>query len=37
MYRFMKRQAKLDKKLNEAEQKAIEEIIDKELEKLPTE
>ena len=37
MYRFMKRQAKLDKKLNEAEQTAIEEIIDKELEKLPTE
>lgn len=31
MYRFMKRQAKLDAKLNEAERKAIEEIIDKEL------
>jgi len=34
MYRFMKRQAKLDKKLNEAEEKAIQEIIDKELEKI---
>ncbi len=31
MYRFMKRQAKLDKKLNEAERKAIEDIIDEEL------
>lgn len=31
MYRFMKRQAKLDAKLNEAERKAIEEIIDEEL------
>lgn len=31
MYRFIKRQAKLDAKLNESERKAIEEIIDKEL------
>lgn len=31
MYRFMKRQAKLDAKLNESERKAIEEIIDQEL------
>jgi hypothetical protein len=31
MYRFMKRQAKLDIKLNDAERKAIEEIIDEEL------
>ncbi|MCC6601219.1 MAG: hypothetical protein IT223_11185 [Crocinitomicaceae bacterium] len=31
MYRFMKRQAKLDKKLSEAERKSIEEIIDEEL------
>jgi hypothetical protein len=31
MYRFMKRQAKLDKKLNDAERKAIEDIIDEEL------
>ena len=34
MYRFMKRQAKLDAKLNEAERKAIEEIIDEELKKI---
>ncbi|MFN8699256.1 MAG: hypothetical protein ACK500_08715 [Flavobacteriales bacterium] len=34
MYRFMKRQAKLDAKLNEAERKAIEEIIDEELAKI---
>lgn len=31
MYRFMKRQAKLDARLNEAERKAIEDIIDQEL------
>jgi predicted ATP-dependent protease len=31
MYRFLKRQAKLDAKLNEAERKAIEEIIDEEI------
>jgi hypothetical protein len=31
MYRFMKRQAKLDRRLNEAERKTIEEIIDEEL------
>jgi len=34
MYRFMKRQAKLDKKLNEAERKAIEDIIDEELKEI---
>jgi hypothetical protein len=34
MYRFMKKQAKLDKKLNDAERKAIEEIIDEELKKV---
>ncbi len=34
MYRFMKRQAKLDKKLNDAERKAIEEIIDEELQRI---
>ncbi len=34
MYRFMKRQAKLDKKLNDAERKAIEEIIDEELKRV---
>ena len=34
MFRFLKKQAKLDKKLSKAEQKAIEEIIDKELKKL---
>jgi hypothetical protein len=33
MYQYMKRQAKLDKKLNDAERKSIEEIIDKEIEK----
>jgi hypothetical protein len=31
MYRFLKRQAKLNAKLNEAERKAIEEMIDAEL------
>ncbi|MFN8776111.1 MAG: hypothetical protein ACK5XV_05020 [Flavobacteriales bacterium] len=34
MYRFMKRQAKLDAKLNEAERKAIEEMIEEELKKV---
>lgn len=34
MYRFMKRQAKLDAKLNEAERKAIEDIIDEELKRV---
>lgn len=34
MFRFLKKQAKLDKKLSKAEQKAIEEVIDKELKKL---
>lgn len=34
MYRFMKRQAKLDAKLNESERKAIEEIIDQELKEI---
>ncbi len=34
MYRFMKRQAKLDIKLNEAERKAIEDIIDEELKEI---
>lgn len=34
MYRFMKRQAKLDIKLNEAERKAIEDIIDDELKEI---
>ncbi|MFN0031658.1 MAG: hypothetical protein ACKVOR_05825 [Flavobacteriales bacterium] len=33
MYRFLKRQARLDAKLNEAERKAIEEIIDEEIKK----
>jgi hypothetical protein len=31
MFRFMKRQARLDKRLSEAERKTIEEIIDEEL------
>ena len=34
MYRFLKRQAKLNAKLNEAERKAIEEMIDEELKKV---
>jgi len=34
MYRFLKRQAKLDAKLNESERKAIEEMIDEELKKI---
>lgn len=34
MYRFMKRQAKLDARLNESERKAIETIIDEELSKV---
>jgi hypothetical protein len=34
MYRFMKRQAKLDAKLNEVERKAIEEILDQELKEI---
>lgn len=34
MYRFMKRQAKLDTRLSEAERKAIEEIIDEELKRI---
>jgi len=34
MYRFMKRQAKLDAKLNEAERKAIEDVIDEELKRV---
>jgi hypothetical protein len=34
MYRFMKRQAKLDTRLNEAERKAIEDIIDEELRRI---
>ncbi len=34
MFRFLKKQAKLDKKISKAEQKAIEEIIDQELKKL---
>lgn len=34
MYRFMKRQAKLDAKLNDAERKAIEDIIDEELKEI---
>jgi hypothetical protein len=34
MYRFLKRQAKLDAKLNETERKAIEEMIDEELKKV---
>lgn len=34
MYRFMKRQAKLDAKLNEMERKAIEEILDEEIKKV---
>lgn len=34
MYRFMKRQAKLDDRLNESERKAIETIIDEELSKV---
>jgi hypothetical protein len=33
MYRFLKRQAKLNAKLNESERKAIEEMIDEELKK----
>lgn len=34
MYRFMKRQAKLDARMNEAERKAIEDILDEELKKI---
>ncbi len=34
MYRFLKRQAKLDARLNESERKAIEDIIDEELKKV---
>lgn len=34
MYRFMKKQARLDAKLNESERKAIEDIIDEELKKV---
>jgi hypothetical protein len=34
MYRFLKRQAKLDAKLSEAERKSIEEIIDDELKRI---
>ena len=34
MYRFMKKQAKLDAKLNDAERKAIEDILDEELKKV---
>ena len=34
MFRFLKKQAKADKRFNDAEQKAIEEMIDEELKKL---
>jgi hypothetical protein len=34
MYRFMKRQAKLDTKLNDAQRKVVEDIIDEELKKV---
>lgn len=34
MYRFMKRQAKLDARLNEAERKQIEEILEEEIKKV---
>jgi histone acetyltransferase (RNA polymerase elongator complex component) len=34
MFRFLKKQAKADKRFNEAERKAIEEMIDEELKKL---
>jgi histone acetyltransferase (RNA polymerase elongator complex component) len=34
MFKFLKKQAKAEKRFNEAEQKAIEEIIDRELKKL---
>lgn len=34
MYRFMKRQAKLDTKITEAQRKVIEEILDEELKKV---
>lgn len=34
MYRFLKRQAKLNAKLNESERKAIEDMIDEELKKV---
>lgn len=37
MLRFMKKQAKLDDKLNEMERKAIEEILEEELQKLEEE
>jgi hypothetical protein len=33
MYRYMKRQIKLDTKMNEAQRKTIEDIIDEELKK----
>jgi len=35
MFRFLKKQAKVDKKLSDAERKTIEAIIDEELKKLP--
>lgn len=34
MYRFMKRQARLDARMNEAERKAVETIIDEELKRI---
>lgn len=34
MYRFLKRQAKLDAKISEAERKSIEEILDEELKRI---
>ena len=34
MFRFLKKQAKLDAKLNEAERKAIEDMIDEELKEI---
>ena len=36
MFRYLKKQAKTSEKLNDAERKQIEEIIDEELEKLDT-
>ena len=37
MFRFMKKQAKLDEKMNEATRKAVEEILDEEIKRLEAE
>jgi hypothetical protein len=37
MFRFMKKQAKLDEKMNDATRKAVEEILDEEIKRLEAE